>query len=277
MRRTTHRQTADAAAASCGTLTVTDDSGGGGVESPWEVSAPTLVSATEPLTAGDTVELRAEAENVDDDSETLVIDGSQVTGGTKSCRVRVNGTQVATIEFRAALGTVVSTTFEVQVPDTSNTFSVAVCGATSNFSAEPAPEGVFEIGSVSLSTQNASVGESVSITTELLCTGGPNDDPCPAQQYSVQIDGQTVKSEEIGPWGIAQTGEVTTTATMNQTGDRTVTVTFGDASVTRTITVTDDSGSDGDDGDDGGGGGGTNAVVIGAVVLALAYAATRGN
>lgn len=227
-------------ATGCGTLSVTSPGGGGGVEPPWEIMPPTT-TASEPLPARTTVPFSVEARNNDDTSETVVIDGEPRTGGRYTATVKLNGTDVGTVEFVAAVNTSTVETIDVTVPDTTS-MELSVAGSTSTFSVSNQSSGDLQILSSTMSQSQATVGETVGVTAEVGCMGGPNNSPCDDETFKVTVDGRTVEEKTLGGWAIAQVQDVSASFTPTSAGTKTVTVSLGGQTKTHTLDVSPGSG-----------------------------------
>lgn len=227
------------AATGCGVLTVTSGDGGG-VEPEWEIHPPTT-QETEPLPAGGAVDVQLQATNNEDTSETVIIDGEPRTGGTYEADVFVNGAVATTVTFKAAVDMTVTETVSLQVPEASE-MTVDVAGAKSTFSVSGQQPGDLQFISTSLSTTQAKAGDTLGITAVIGCFGGPDNGPCADETFEVSVGNQVVKRETLGGWAIAAQQEVSASATLSQTGEVPVTITLGDETVTKSVTVAEGDG-----------------------------------
>lgn len=172
---------------------------------------------------GQTIKINASATNASDD------------GGTLTVPVTVDGAEIRTVTFEAAVTGVDTRSFSITVPDAEQ-FTVAVGGEdttirTSTFQ----PEGTLELGNPS-APATVTAGETFTASIEVRCEGS-RDVPCPDGTLQVLADGQVVHSRSIADFRVGDIDTVSPSITLPQAGDVTLEFVLGGDSETTDVTV----------------------------------------
>lgn len=167
--------------------------------------------------------------------------------------VLVDGRQVGTMTFAAAITGVATDSIQITVPDAS-AFTVSVGGEATRIETSQGGDGgttqprVGELEftrSLQVSQRRVRVGETFTATVEIGCTGvGPAD--CPTEELRVSFDGETVRSEVISGLTIPDVITRQISITPQSAGSKTVTATLDGRRQTASVTVEPAPTDDGD-------------------------------